>query len=33
VQAGKRFYGVEVSHRGVVKEPESALGDIQLTLG
>lgn len=33
VPAGLGFYGVEVTHRGVVKEPESALGDVQLTLG
>lgn len=33
VPAGKRFYGVEVSGRGVVKEPESTLGDVSLTLG
>lgn len=33
VPAGLGFYGVEVAGRGVVKEPESALGDVALTLG
>jgi len=33
VPAGKGFYGVEVTHRGVVKEPESAIATVSLTLG
>lgn len=35
VPAGKGFYGVEVSHRGAVKEPEAELkaGSVQLTIG
>lgn len=33
VPAGKRFYGIEVTHRGVIKEPESKLGHVALTLG
>lgn len=35
VPAGKGFYGVEVSHRGSVKEPEAELkaGSVQLTIG
>lgn len=33
VLAGKHFYGVEVTHRGVVKEPEAKLGHVALTLG
>lgn len=32
VAAGKHFYGVEVTHRGVVKFSESQLGDVALTL-
>ncbi|HEX4432838.1 MAG TPA: hypothetical protein VHZ96_26430 [Frankiaceae bacterium] len=33
VPAGKHFYGVEVTHRGVVKFAESELGHAALTLG
>lgn len=33
VPAGKRFYGVTVTHRGTVKEAESDLGDVALSLG
>lgn len=33
VPAGKGFYGVEVTHRGIVKEPESSMANVGLTLG
>lgn len=33
VPAGKRFYGVQVSHRGTVKESEADMGHVALTLG
>lgn len=32
VPAGKRFYSIAVTHRGVVKVPESELGDVRLRL-
>lgn len=33
VPAGKGFYGIEVTHRGVIKFPERAIGHVVLTLG
>lgn len=33
VPAGRGFYGVEVTHRGVVKFPEARLSDAELTIG
>lgn len=33
VPGGERFYGVTVTHRGTIKESESELGSIALTLG
>lgn len=33
VPTGKTFYGIEVTHRGVVKEAAADMGDVALTLG
>jgi hypothetical protein len=33
VPSGRGYYGVQVSHRGVVKEPETDLGAIAISLG
>ena len=33
VPAGKGYYGIQVTHRGVVKEPESSVTSVTISLG